>query len=213
MMQKYVDFALEISVIAARNTKGDIRINPVGENIHGDNILHTTVVPARVSTKVCARAQDIAYAALDVLKGAGVFGIEMFVTKDDRVLINEIAPRVHNTGHHTIQSSATSQFEQHLRAITGMPLGSTEMIYPRAVMHNIIGEQGYSGAYKLSVQTERFGKRGAYLHMYNKPEVRPGRKMGHFTLTDELNRWTSEQLIEQAHELRKAILFTPVAAN
>ena len=113
MLEKFVDFKMEVSVIAARNTKGQIATYPVVENIHENNILRVTIAPARVSDTIAKQAEKIAHDTMDVLHGAGVFGIEMFVTKDDKVLINEIAPRVHNSGHHTLQSSKTSQFEQH----------------------------------------------------------------------------------------------------
>jgi len=117
MLEKFVDFRMEVSVIAARNTLGKIATYPLVENIHEDNILKITIAPARVSDSIAQKAEDVAKKTMEVLKGAGVFGIEMFVTKDDQILINEIAPRVHNSGHHTLQSSKTSQFEQHLRAI------------------------------------------------------------------------------------------------
>jgi 5-(carboxyamino)imidazole ribonucleotide synthase len=125
MLEKFIPFKMEVSVIAARNTKGQIKTYPLVENIHVNNILRETIAPARVSREIFAKAEGIAKDAMTVLKGAGVFGIEMFVTADDQILINEIAPRVHNSGHHTLQSSETSQFEQHLRAILGLELGSS----------------------------------------------------------------------------------------
>ena len=124
MIEKFVDFKMEVSVIAARNTNGDITTYPLVENIHENNILNVTIAPARVSDNVIKDAKDIAKKTMEVLKGAGVFGIEMFIDQDDKILINEIAPRVHNSGHHTLQSCKTSQFEQHLRAILGLDLGS-----------------------------------------------------------------------------------------
>ena len=117
MVEKFVNFQKEVSVIAARNTKGEISTYPVVENLHENNILRMTIAPGRVSEKVRKEAEDVAHKTMEVLHGAGVFGIEMFVTQDERILINEIAPRVHNSGHHTLQSSTISQFELHLRAI------------------------------------------------------------------------------------------------
>ena len=147
MVEKFVDFKMEVSVIASRNTNGEILTYPVVENIHEENILRMTIAPARVSDIVRNKAESIAHNTMEVLKGAGVFGIEMFVTNNDEVLINEIAPRVHNSGHHTLQSSKTSQFEQHLRAILGLKLGSTELIH-HTVMYNILGPANFHGKYK-----------------------------------------------------------------
>ena len=152
---------MEVSVIAARNTKGDIVTYPLVENIHENNILKMTIAPARTSDDVISNAGDIAKKTMEVLKGAGVFGIEMFIDQDDKIIINEIAPRVHNSGHHTLQSCKTSQFEQHIRAILGLELGSTDLIH-KTVMCNILGPDGFEGKYK-SVQLE---KDGVYLKMY-----------------------------------------------
>ena len=142
LLEKYVPFKMEVSVIASRNTKGQIKTYPLVENIHQENILRETIAPARVSEKITKNAENIANITMDVLKGAGVFGIEMFVTQDDEIVINEIAPRVHNSGHHTLQSSETSQFEQHLRAILGLDLGSTKLIH-NTIMYNILGSKEF----------------------------------------------------------------------
>ena len=138
MIEKWINYKMEVSVIAARNTGGQIAPYPLDETNHRENILETTVAPARVDPAVAREAENIAIRTMEVLHGAGVFGIEMFVTQDNHVMINEIAPRVHNSGHHTLQSSETSQFEQHLRAILGLPLGSTSLTH-YAVMRNILG--------------------------------------------------------------------------
>ena len=123
MVEEFIDFKMEVSVIAARSTTGEIKTFPVVENIHEDNILKMTIAPARISDEVSKKAEEIAHKTMEVLHGAGVFGIEMFVTSDDQLLINEIAPRVHNSGHHTLQSSKTSQFEQQLRLLLHNELG------------------------------------------------------------------------------------------
>ncbi|MFB5616082.1 MAG: 5-(carboxyamino)imidazole ribonucleotide synthase, partial [Nitrosopumilus sp.] len=141
LLEKFVPFRMEVSVIASRNTKGQIKTYPLVENIHHENILRETIAPARVSDSIAKKAEEIAEKTMSVLKGAGIFGIEMFVTKDEEVVINEIAPRVHNSGHHTLQSSETSQFEQHLRAILGLELGSTRLIH-NSIMYNILGDSG-----------------------------------------------------------------------
>ena len=179
MLEKYVDFKMEVSVIAARNTHGQITTYPVVENIHERNILRITIAPARVTSQVASQAEKIAHSTMEFLHGAGVFGIEMFVTKDDQVIINEIAPRVHNSGHHTLQSSKTSQFEQHLRAILGMSLGDTDLIHP-TIMYNILGVDDFSGRYRIS----DFATKDLFLKMYGKEESKPQRKLGHFNLVD-----------------------------
>jgi len=177
MLEKFVPFKMEVSVIAARNTKGQIKTFPLVENIHEENILRETIAPARVSSQVTEKAEKIASQTMDVLKGAGVFGIEMFVTQDDQIVINEIAPRVHNSGHHTLQSSETSQFEQHLRAILGLELGSTKLLH-HTIMYNILGTKTFEGEYKPLVIPDE----NLFLKMYGKKISKPMRKLGHFNL-------------------------------
>ena len=204
MLEKFVDFKMEVSVIAARNTKGQIATYPVVENIHENNILRITIAPARVSDTIAKQAEKIAHDTMDFLHGAGVFGIEMFVTKDNQVLINEIAPRVHNSGHHTLQSSKTSQFEQHLRAILGQDLGDTKLIHP-TIMYNILGTSEFSGKYKIS----DFGAENLYLKMYGKEESKPQRKLGHFNLVDANDSLGVEGLLKSLESIKKQIKFIP----
>ena len=206
MVEKFVNFKMEVSVIAARNTKGDITTYPLVENIHENNILKTTIAPARVSDDVINNAGDIAKKTMEVLKGAGVFGIEMFIDQDNKILINEIAPRVHNSGHHTLQSCKTSQFEQHLRAILGLELGSTDLIH-RTVMCNILGPDGFEGKYK-PVQLE---KDGTYLKMYGKNISKPQRKLGHFNVVDLNDTKDVSELLEMADEIKNSILIKQLA--
>jgi 5-(carboxyamino)imidazole ribonucleotide synthase len=205
MIEKFVDFKMEVSVIAARNIHGEIATYPLVENIHRDNILEFTIAPARVSADIAVDADNIAKKTMGVLHGAGVFGIEMFVTKDDKVLINEIAPRVHNSGHHTLQSSETSQFEQHLRAILGLPLGSTRLKHS-TVMCNILGPKDFFGKYK-PITLEQ--KDGVYLKMYNKDDAKPQRKLGHFNVVDEQDTKDIKYIIERAQKIKNTIEFTP----
>ena len=205
MVEKFVDFKMEVSVIAARNTKGEIAAYPLVENIHEDNILKMTIAPARVSDDVINDAGDIAKKTMEVLKGAGVFGIEMFIDQDDKILINEIAPRVHNSGHHTLQSCKTSQFEQHLRAILGLDLGSTDLIH-KTVMCNILGPDGFEGKYK-PVKLE---KDGVYLKMYGKSVSKPQRKLGHFNIVDLNDSGSIDRLADIADEIKNSILVTPL---
>jgi len=205
MIEKFVDFKMEVSVIAARNIHGEIATYPLVENIHKDNILEFTIAPARVDAKIALEADRIAKKTMDVFHGAGVFGIEMFVTKDDRVLINEIAPRVHNSGHHTLQSSETSQFEQHLRAILGLPLGSTKLRHA-TIMCNILGPKDFSGRYK-PITLEQ--KDGVYLKMYHKDDAKPQRKLGHFNVVDEKDTRDMESLMKKTRQLKDSIKFIP----
>ena len=206
MVEKFVNFKMEVSVIAARNTKGDIITYPLVENIHENNILKTTIIPARVSDDVISNAGEIAKKTMEVLKGAGVFGIEMFIDQDDKILINEIAPRVHNSGHHTLQSCKTSQFEQHLRAILGLELGGTDLIH-RTVMCNILGPDGFEGKYKPIV----LEKDGVYLKMYGKDVSKPQRKLGHFNVVDLNNTNDVSELLEMADEIKNSILIKQLA--
>ena len=205
MVEKFVNFKMEVSVIAARNTKGDITTYPLVENIHENNILNITIAPARMSDNVIKDAEDIAKKTMEVLKGAGVFGIEMFIDQDDRILINEIAPRVHNSGHHTLQSCKTSQFEQHLRAILGLDLGNTDIIH-KTVMCNILGPDGFEGKYK----PVELNKDGVYLKMYGKSVSKPQRKLGHFNIVDLNDSGSIDRLIEIADEIKNSILVTPL---
>jgi len=205
MVEKFVNFKMEVSVIAARNTKGDIITYPLVENIHENNILKTTIAPARVSDDVISNAGEIAKKTMEVLKGAGVFGIEMFIDQDDKILINEIAPRVHNSGHHTLQSCKTSQFEQHLRALLGLEPGSTDLVH-KTVMCNILGPDGFEGKYK-PVELE---KDGVYLKMYGKSVSKPQRKLGHFNIVDLNDSGSIDRLTEIADEIKNSILVTPL---
>ena len=205
MVEKFVNFKMEVSVIAARNTKGDIATYPLVENIHENNILKMTIAPARVSDDVIKDAGEIARKTMEVLKGAGVFGVEMFIDQDDKIIINEIAPRVHNSGHHTLQSCKTSQFEQHIRAILGLELGSTDLIH-KTVMCNILGPDGFEGKYK-PVELE---KDGVYLKMYGKDISKPQRKIGHFNVVDLSDSKDASELLKTADEIKNSILINPL---
>ncbi len=200
MVEKFVDFKMEVSVIAARNTRGEIATYPLVENIHEDNILKMTIAPARVSDDVIKNAGEIAKKTMHVLNGAGVFGIEMFIDQNNVILINEIAPRVHNSGHHTLQSCKTSQFEQHLRAILGLDLGSTDLVH-KTVMCNILGPDGFEGKYR-PIQLE---KDGVYLTMYGKDVSKPQRKLGHFNVVDLNDSKDTSELLKMTDEIKNAV--------
>ena len=203
MVEEYIDFEMEVSVIAARSTNGEIQTFPVVENIHEDNILKMTIAPARISTEISQKAEQIAHKTMEVLHGAGVFGIEMFVTKNQEILINEIAPRVHNSGHHTLQSSKTSQFEQHLRAILGMKLGSVGLLHP-TIMYNILGPKNFKGRYKTPI----INFDNAYLKMYGKLESKPKRKIGHVNLVDQ-DEIGIKKLLVNMSKLQENIIIEP----
>jgi len=196
LLEKYIPFKMEVSVIASRNTKGQIKTYPLVENIHEDNILRETIAPARVTDEITQKAKQIAEKIMTVLKGAGTFGIEMFVTLDNNIVINEIAPRVHNSGHHTLQSSETSQFEQHLRAILGLELGSTKLLH-NTIMYNILGAKEFEGEYQpLVISNENL-----FLKMYGKKISKPLRKLGHFNLVGTKGE-SIDQLLEKLESLK-----------
>ena len=197
MLEKFVPFKMEVSVIAARNTKGQIKTYPLVENIHEHNILRETIAPARVSKEISDKSEEIAKHVMTVLKGAGVFGIEMFVTADDQIVINEIAPRVHNSGHHTLHSSETSQFEQHLRAILGLELGSVKLVHP-TIMYNILGSKDFQGEYRPLEISEK----NVFLKMYGKEISKPLRKLGHLNVVANQDE-SIENLIQKLTGLKE----------
>jgi 5-(carboxyamino)imidazole ribonucleotide synthase len=198
-VEKFVPFTKELAIMVARNIKGEIATYPVVETIHKNNICHIVKVPAPVDEKIQKKAEEVAKKVMEQLKGAGVFGIEMFLTKKGEIIINEIAPRVHNSGHYTIEANVTSQFEQHIRAITGLPLGKTDLKTPAAVMINILGER--RGNVALEGLDEALSIPNVAVHIYGKTETRPERKMGHITVVDK----TLDAALEKAVKARKII--------
>jgi len=199
MLEKFVRFKTEVSVIAVRNTKGQIKTFPLVENIHENNILRETIAPARVSKGISNKTEEIAKKTITVLKGAGVFGIEMFVTEEDNILINEIAPRVHNSGHHTLQSSETSQFDQHLRAILGLELGGVKLLHS-TVMYNILGSKDFEGEY-IPIN---ISEKNVFLKMYGKKISKPLRKLGHINLVGNPGEST-DYLLQKLESLKEKL--------
>jgi 5-(carboxyamino)imidazole ribonucleotide synthase len=173
ILESFVDFHLEVSVIVARGLDGTRRTYVPVENQHKNHILDQTIVPARVSEKVADKAKGIARHLAEKIGLAGLLAIEMFVTADEQVLVNELAPRPHNSGHWTLDAAVTSQFEQTVRAITGLPLGAPDRLAD-AVMKNLLGDEAATAQAALSDPNVK-------LHLYGKGEARPGRKMGHTT--------------------------------
>lgn len=182
MAEKFYPFIMEISVLACRAINGDIKVYPVAENIHKDSILDKTRVPASISSKTTENAMNLAKRVMEVFEGVGMFCVEMFVDKDGNVAINEVAPRPHNSGHYTIEACVTSQFEQHIRAVSGLPLGDPSLVRP-VVMRNILGEEGSSGKAVVEGADEALAIPGVTLHVYGKETSKPKRKMGHLTAT------------------------------
>ena len=207
MLEQFVPFVMEVSVIAARNTAGDVCTYPLVENIHEENILRTTIAPARVSDEISKKADDIAQQVMKLLKGAGVFGIEMFVTINDEILINEIAPRVHNSGHHSLQSCVTSQFEQHLRAILGMELGDTTL-KTNAIMYNILGVKEYTGKYK---NPQICNDNYTFLKMYGKEISKPLRKIGHLNLLGKPGGDDVQSLLKRLDSIKSDAVAYPIS--
>jgi phosphoribosylaminoimidazole carboxylase PurK protein len=179
-VEQYVPFEKELAVVAARSVTGECALYPVVETIHRDHICHTVFMPAPVSASVQKEAEHVALSVLRALNGAGVFGIELFLTKEGKVLVNEVAPRVHNSGHITMDANETSQFEQHIRAITAMPLGSTAMRCEGAVMINILGDRNGVARPEGIAVAEALGDTRVYI--YGKQETKLGRKMGHINV-------------------------------
>ncbi len=178
-MEDYVPFKKELAIQIVRDIKGNIKVYPLVETIQKNNICHMVIAPAEVSEKIYKEAEKLAFSVGRLLKGAGIFGIEMFLTKEGKVLLNEIAPRVHNSGHYTIEACSTSQFEQHVRAVCGMKLGKTDMKVKHAVMINILGERIGKATVKGLEKVKKLP--GVYVHIYGKFETRKERKMGHVT--------------------------------
>jgi len=177
--EAFVDFEKEVSVVAARTLRGDLSAFPVFENTHANHILDVTFAPAAISPKLAKEAVELAAGILEKLDVVGLLTVEMFVTRDGRLLVNELAPRTHNSGHLTIDAAGTSQFEQQVRAVCGLPLGSTELRQP-AAMANLLGHLWQDGEPNWAATlTDPSVK----LHLYGKREARVGRKMGHLTAT------------------------------
>ncbi|RMH35248.1 MAG: 5-(carboxyamino)imidazole ribonucleotide synthase [Nitrospirae bacterium] len=180
VLESVVAFRMELSVILARSATGEVEVFPVAENVHRRHILHTTRVPAAVPDAVRSAAVDLAVAIADALAYCGVMAVELFVLDDQTLLVNEIAPRPHNSGHFTFGACTTSQFEQHLRAICGLPLGDPALLHP-VVMGNLLGDLWRNGPPRWESLLNHPRVR---LHVYGKAHPRPGRKMGHVLLFD-----------------------------
>lgn len=175
VLEKWIPFEKEISVIVTRSVRGETTVFPVGENIHVDNILHETIVPARISENATKKANKVALQLAESLQLVGTLAVEMFLTVDETIYVNELAPRPHNSGHYTIEACETSQFAQHIRAVCNWPLGQTSLLKP-AVMVNVLGEHQA----RLVGKVEQLSN--WHIHLYGKKDPKVKRKMGHATL-------------------------------
>lgn len=187
VLEQFIRFEREISVIAARSPRGEVKTFPVAENIHVDNILHLSIVPARTTEAICREAEKLAEKIADSLGVVGLIAVEMFLTADGELFVNELAPRPHNSGHYTMEACATSQFEQHVRAVCNLPLGGTGLLSP-VVMANVLGEHVQPLLDWLGAQTAEPEGLAVKVHLYGKHEAKEKRKMGHVNvLTSDID--------------------------
>jgi 5-(carboxyamino)imidazole ribonucleotide synthase len=198
VLEKKLELKLEISALLARNANGDVQCYTPAENEHRNGILHQSIVPARISPELAQRAQAAAIKLANAMNYVGVLAVEFFITVDGELIFNEMAPRPHNSGHYTKDAAVTSQFEQQVRVMCGLPPGDVRLISP-VVMVNLLGDLWHPDWHKL------FSEPNAKLHLYGKEEARPGRKMGHFNVlaTDV------EQAIQVAERIFSALAAGP----
>ncbi len=209
MAETFVDFEREIAVMGLKGPNGETRTYPATETIHREEILRESVSPARADDPVVEEAEAVAGDVLDLLDGRGVYGIELFETRDGEVLVNEIAPRPHNSGHWTIEGARTSQFENHVRAVLGWPLGPTDLVTP-TVTANVLGDVEGTQPARLRNVASVLAAPDADLHWYGKDDARPLRKMGHLTMTDpDAPEADRDALLSRARTLRDGLTFRP----
>jgi len=189
-IEELIDIDKELAIIVARSIEGEIRCYPVVEMLFDErvNICDSVMAPARISKEIEEKSIEICIKSIEALDGVGIFGVELFLTNSGELLVNEIAPRPHNSGHYTVESCATSQFEQIIRAVTNLPLGSTKLISP-SVMVNLLGEEGYEGEPFIEGIHDALEIPELSFHFYGKSFTKPFRKMGHITvLDDDINK-------------------------
>lgn len=206
LIEQFIPCQTELSVMVARDREGNAKLWPVVDMEFDPvaNLVTYLNCPARVNDAVAEEAKQIALKTITALNGVGVFAVEMLLGVDGKLYVNEVAPRPHNSGHHTIEACYTSQFEQLIRILAGMPLGSTEMIQP-AVMINLLGATDFSGPYQLKGLEEASAMEGVYIHLYGKKESKPMRKMGHVTIIGE----TLENARSKAERVHHLLQFIP----
>jgi 5-(carboxyamino)imidazole ribonucleotide synthase len=198
LLEEFVPFERELAVIVARSLTGDVVVYPVVETQQEEQVCRRVLVPAEISSGVREEIEAIAHTLLNSLQAVGIFGIELFLTTSGKVLVNEVSPRTHNSGHFTLDACATSQFEQQLRAVTGLPLGSPALNSTGAVMVNLLGYE-YSQNDYLDKRQKLANLPGASVHWYGKTESRPGRKLGHVTVL--LDSQHQSEALSKAQEI------------
>jgi 5-(carboxyamino)imidazole ribonucleotide synthase len=186
LLEKWIPFEKEIAVIVSRNALGEVAVYPAVEMVfHPEaNLVEYLFSPAQIEKEIAQQAEAIARKVITNLNMIGLLAVEMFVTKEGKVLVNEVAPRPHNSGHQTIEGNVTSQYEQHLRAILNLPAGSTALLAPSAMV-NLLGEEGFTGSARYEGLEEVLKAEGVYVHLYGKKTTKPFRKMGHVTIVDQ----------------------------
>jgi 5-(carboxyamino)imidazole ribonucleotide synthase len=198
MAESFIDFTMELAVMVVR-TRKEIKVYPVVQTIQKNHICHTVIAPAPISNKQIRMAEEIAVESVKAVHGFGLFGVELFFSEEIGIIVNEMAPRPHNSGHYTIEGCVTSQFENHIRSVMGLPLGSTAMTGRSAVMINLLGKQSpqtMTELYKTALSNPN-----AHFHLYGKRTSRLGRKMGHITIVGD----TTKEILKQAVALEKKI--------
>ncbi|MBS1686574.1 MAG: 5-(carboxyamino)imidazole ribonucleotide synthase [Bacteroidetes bacterium] len=202
VLEKLVDIDKEIAVMVARDHRGEIAVYPPVEMVFDPkyNLVDMLVSPADITAEQTAEVQRVARQVVDALGSEGVFAVEMFINKQGQVLVNETAPRAHNSGHQSIEGNYSSQYDMQMRVLQQLPLGSTDTIMP-SLMLNLIGEEGHSGPVKYDGLGEAMQIQGVYIHLYGKHETKPGRKMGHVTILDE----NKNDLLAKARSLKSLL--------
>ncbi len=196
--EAFVPYTMELAVMVARNATG-YAVYPCVESIQQNHICKEVIAPARIAPELQVQAQQLAIAAVEAIDGIGIFGFEFFLTPDNQILLNESAPRPHNSGHYTIEGCVTSQFENHIRAVSGLPLGSTQMVAPAAVMINLLGAYN-EGAHVRNPESV-LSDMQSHLHIYGKSHSKIGRKMGHLTCLGH----DIEETLSRARHLSKLV--------
>lgn len=202
VLEKLVDIDKEIAVMVARNESGEVTVYPPTEMIFDPkyNLVDSLISPASITEAQATEAQMIAKHVVEALDSPGVYAVEMFLDKEGKILVNETAPRAHNSGHQSIEGNYSSQYDMQMRVLQNLPLGSTDTIQP-SLMLNLIGEEGHSGPVQYQGLADVLAMKGVYVHLYGKHETKPGRKMGHITVLGE----NKKELLEKAVALKNMI--------
>jgi 5-(carboxyamino)imidazole ribonucleotide synthase len=202
VLEKLVDIDKEIAVMVARNESGEVAVYPPTEMVFDPkyNLVDFLISPASITDEQAQEAQHIARQVVAALDSPGIYAVEMFLDKNGKILVNETAPRTHNSGHQSIEGNYSSQYDMQMRVLQNLSLGSTDTILP-SLMLNLIGEEGHSGPVLYQGIQDVLHKKGVYIHLYGKNETKPGRKMGHITILGP----NKKELIEQAQEIKNLI--------